>query len=184
MRALPALCAAVLLASPAYAQHLRGPDRGAFSLGGGTELLTVRADAKWNASLSLQGSYWLPQQTDRLRFRLTGTYLHSTDDLGPGRVNTLEAIGASVETAAFLGRSGQGLYGIAGVGVFRLQLDMPNTGVGFIANRRTTGTLIGGVGYLTQLGPFTGFAEVRIARFSNGAGIAWGQMPLTFGIRF
>ena len=181
-----ALVSVSLLASSLAAQEPRtGP--GAFSIGGGIELLAVRDNQTWTPGLSLQASYWFTQAANRLRFRLTTTYVHHTNDLA--YTNEFEAFGLSGELTATVSRTGRGLYGIAGIGLFRLRLDDYATAMAGAlpqprATRNTSGAMVGGIGYSQRLGSLTWFAETRFHAFSNGHGIAWAQMPLTVGLRF
>jgi len=184
MRTVLSVVVAGLLAAPLAGQQ--DPST-AISFGGGIELLAIRDNQTWTPGLSLQASYWFRPATDHLRFRVTTSYLRHTNNVS--WPTTFEAFGASAEVVANANRGGTGLYGLAGIGVYRLRLDrfvntMSDPTPRPSPLRATSPAVVLGVGFTKRIGTLTWFSEARFTQFGNGAGIAGRQMPLTFGVRF
>jgi hypothetical protein len=175
----------VLLAALAIATPLAAQDAAPrFSLGGGIELLAIRDNTTWTPGISLQGSYWFPKTTDHLNFRLTGTFIHHTNPLVDTR---MYAYTASAELVVNARRSGQGLYGVAGMGIARLgySRDAALTSSYYDPGARATSpVMVAGVGFSQRIGRMTWFAESRLTHFTAGERVAWAQLPLTIGLRF
>jgi hypothetical protein len=185
MRALVCFALASVLAPPLRGQQST-PTHRALALGGGIELLAVRDNQTWTPGLSLQASYWFRPTTERLGFRLTAGYIHHANSIS--WPTTFEAFGGSAELVAHASRRG-GLYGLAGLGIYRLRLDQYVNSVADPtlrprATRATSSAIVLGLGFTQRMGPLSWFAEARWTEFGNGDGIAARQLPLTVGVRF